>query len=50
MGSTKAALAAVVLWCSVTSAQQYVISSYAGGAPPVPVPAQGTGVAIGAPQ
>ena len=47
MRSIKAALAAVVLWCSGAAAQQYVISSYAGGAPPVAAPVQGTSVSIG---
>src|SRR5689334_23350947 len=30
-------------------AQQYVISTYAGGAPPVAAPVQGTSVSVGAP-
>jgi uncharacterized protein (TIGR03437 family) len=47
MRSTRTALAAVVLWCSAAAAQPYVISTYAGGAPPVAAPVQGTSVSIG---
>jgi trimeric autotransporter adhesin len=49
MRSTRTALAAVVLLSSAASAQQYVISTYAGGAPPLAAPLQGTSVSIGAP-
>ncbi len=49
MRSTRTALAAVVLLSSAASAQPYVISTYAGGAPPVAAPIQGTSVSIGAP-
>ena len=34
---------------SIAAAQQYVISTYAGGAPPVAAPVQGTSVSVGAP-
>jgi uncharacterized protein (TIGR03437 family) len=49
MRSTRTALTAVVLLSSAASAQQYVISTYAGGAPPLAAPIQGTSVSIGAP-
>ena len=41
----------VLLWSAHAATQQYVISSYAGGAPPVAVavPSLGTSVSIGAP-
>jgi len=35
-----------LLWSAVAAAQQYVISTYAGGAPP-PTPAPGVDVPIG---
>ena len=49
MRSTRKALAAVVLLSSTAAAQQYVISPYAGGAPPLAPPAQGDYVSIGTP-
>ena len=49
MTSTTTVLAAFVLLSSAASAQQYVISTYAGGAPPVAVPVQGTSISIGGP-
>ena len=39
----------LLLFASVTAAQQYAISTYAGGAPPLAAPIQGTSVSIGAP-
>jgi hypothetical protein len=38
-----------LLWCAGGAAQQYVISSYAGGAPALAAAVQGTSVSIGAP-
>src|SRR5204862_8170411 len=49
MRSIRTALTAVVLLSSAVSAQQYAISTYAGGAPPLAAPVQGTSVSIGAP-
>ena len=46
MRSAGRALAAIVLSTSVAAAQQYVISTYAGAAPP-PTPARGLSVPIG---
>src|SRR5260370_887543 len=46
MRSARRALAAIVLLSSVAAAQQYVISTYAGGAPPH-TPARGVDVPIG---
>src|ERR1051326_3496461 len=37
-----------LLWSATVAAQQYVISTYAGGAPPLPAPAPGLEVAFGA--
>ena len=39
----------LILWCFGAAAQQYVISTYAGGAPPVATPVLATSVSIGAP-
>lgn len=47
MGSTSRAFAAIVLLSFVATAQPYVISTYAGGAPP-PTPIQGVDAPFGA--
>ncbi len=39
----------VCLCLSSATAQQFVISTYAGGAPPLPLPVPGTSVSVGAP-
>ncbi|MBZ5617725.1 MAG: hypothetical protein LAQ69_03160 [Acidobacteriia bacterium] len=39
----------LLLWCAGGAAQQYVISSYAGGAPALAAAVPGTSVSIGAP-
>ena len=49
MRSIRTAFAAVGLLSSIAAAQQYLISTYAGGAPPLSAPVQGTSVSIGAP-
>ncbi len=49
MRSARTTLAAVMLLSSAASAQQYAISTYAGGAPTLAAPVQGTSVSIGAP-
>jgi hypothetical protein len=46
MRSTRRAFAAIVLLSSVAAAQKYVISTYAGGAPP-PTPALGVDAPFG---
>src|SRR5215471_9746282 len=49
MGSIRMSFATVALSATIAAAQQYVISTYAGGAPPVAVPVQATSVSIGSP-
>ncbi len=38
-----------LLWSAGAAAQQYIISTYAGGAPPIAAPVAGTSVSAGAP-
>jgi uncharacterized protein (TIGR03437 family) len=49
MGSIRTTFAAVALSATIAAAQQYVISTYAGGAPPLAAAAPATSVSIGAP-
>jgi len=49
MGSIRMTFATVALSATIAAAQQYVISTYAGGAPPVAAPVQATSVSIGSP-
>ena len=49
MGSIRMTFATVALSATIAAAQQYVISTYAGGAPPVAAPVQATHVSIGSP-
>ena len=49
MGSIGMTLATVALSATTAAAQQYVISTYAGGAPPLTEAAQATAVSVGSP-
>jgi sugar lactone lactonase YvrE len=49
MGPIRMTFTTVALSATIAAAQQYVISTYAGGAPPVAAPVQATHVSIGSP-